>query len=381
MKKNLVLVLITLISSEFLSCKLSSQLNVPDDFQHNKPANGDLPTDATAKIEQVSKNVYVIIHDDATDEWPHSNVGVIIGDKEVLVIDADYLPSRARADISLIKKITAKPVKYLVYTHWHFDHNNGAVAYVDSFPGIKIICEKESAEFVELNAVWWSKMTTAPNSNKRNSLKILKDELALGKDTATGTIFSDEEKNRRKKIIDQRTNELNELTGLRVITPNWSFEDKLNLDLGNKRVQLKDWGKANSPHDVTIYLPDDKVLFTGDIVVQSPLPYTGASWPVPWIKVLKQVENISAKKIVPGHGPVFNDFTYVKQVRAFFEDAINKVEILVREGKTLPEIQKTIDLNDHLKAPWNKDEDAIKDFKTTVDMLVERIWRGIRGQG
>ena len=161
-------------------CKIWVSLVVFVTLTRSSAAQTALPYDETARIEMVVKDVYVIIHDNATDNWPHSNVGVIIGDNEVLVIDADYLPNRARADISLIRKLTKKPVKYLVYTHWHFDHNNGGIAYRDSFPGIKIISEKESQKFTELNAEWWSKMTSAPNSAARVALKKLEEELSRG---------------------------------------------------------------------------------------------------------------------------------------------------------------------------------------------------------
>jgi len=368
------------VTSLFVSIYGGSHIHAEQNNHQVQSSGIELPYDETAKVEKVGNDVYVIIHENATDDWPHSNVGVVIGDKEVLVIDANYLPSRARADIRLIRKLTPKPVKYLVYTHWHFDHNNGAIAYVDSFPNIKIISEKESQKYVELNQTWWSKMATASTSGQRKGLRALEEELAKGTDTS-GRKFSDEERKKREKIIAQRKNKLEELASLKVVKPNTVFEGSMELFLGKRKIVLKDWGKANSPHDVTIYLPDDKILFTGDIVVQSPLPYTGASWPVPWVKVLKQIENIPARKIVLGHGPVQNDFSYVKQVRSFFEDAMIRVEVLIREGKTLPEIQKQIDLNDHLKFPWNKDQEAINDFKTTVDFLVERIWRGIRGQG
>ena len=83
----------------------------------------------------LAENVYVIEHDDATDEWPHGNTGVIVGRTGVFVVDSGYLPSRARADIALIRRVTDKPVRFLLTTHWHFDHNNGAIAYVASVPG------------------------------------------------------------------------------------------------------------------------------------------------------------------------------------------------------------------------------------------------------
>src|SRR5689334_17356856 len=69
--------------------------------------------DASASTWKVAEGVYCIVHDDATDEWPHGNTGVIIGAKHVLVVDATYLPSRATADIALIRKITDRPVDFL----------------------------------------------------------------------------------------------------------------------------------------------------------------------------------------------------------------------------------------------------------------------------
>src|SRR5215212_9834228 len=105
-------------------------------------AAGAQARDPGARLERVADSVYVIIHDDATDQWPHGNTGVIVTSDGVLVVDATYLPSRARADIALIRTVTAQPVRYLVYTHWHFDHNNGAIAYRDSFPAVTIVSER-----------------------------------------------------------------------------------------------------------------------------------------------------------------------------------------------------------------------------------------------
>ena len=75
------------------------------------------------------RNVYVIRHDDVSYEWPHASTGVVIGKDKVLIVDTAYLPSRTEADIALIRKLTDKPARWLVYTHWHMDHNNGAAAY------------------------------------------------------------------------------------------------------------------------------------------------------------------------------------------------------------------------------------------------------------
>lgn len=339
------------------------------------------PKDATARVERVADGVYAILHDDATDEWPHGNTGVIVTDEGVVVVDSCYLPSRAKADIALIRQLTEKPVRYLVNTHWHFDHNNGAVAYRDAFPGLAYVAERESARWIELNQVYWSKMATAPDSAKRKGLADMEKELATGK-TADGKPIAAADLEKKRSYVERRKSELQELAALTVVTPNVTFDQQLTLVLGGRRIELRDVGKANSPHDVTIYLPAEKILFTGDILVQAPLPFTGASWPVQWAAVLRDLEAVAVTSLVPGHGPVYHDHTYTRQVRTLMETVTARVEALARAGKTLDQVQATIDLEDVRKSvpAWSPD-DQKEDWKQILTVLVERAWRGVRGQG
>jgi glyoxylase-like metal-dependent hydrolase (beta-lactamase superfamily II) len=338
-------------------------------------------TDSTARLEPIAEGVYAIIHADATDVWPHGNTGVIVGADGVLVIDATYLPSRARADIALIRKVTDKPVRWLVNTHWHFDHNNGASAYRDAFPGIRVVSERETARWIELNQTWWARMSTAPGSARRASLDSLERQLTSGRDAAGG-MLSTEAMQQLAFAVGRRKSELAELATLRVIAPNLVFDRQLTLDLGGRRVVLEDRERANSPHDVTIYLPSERVLFTGDILVQSPLPYSGASWPLPWIEVLRQIEAMPVAAVVPGHGPVLHDHSYTRQVRALLEAVTSRVDSMARTGMTLDQIQGAILLDDIRRAtPVWQGPDRDADWKVTVTTLTERAWRGVRGQG
>jgi cyclase len=341
--------------------------------------NTDIATSDGTHLQRVGNNVYAIIHDDATDQWPHGNTGVIIGRDAVMVIDACYLPSMAREDIRLIRSITKKPVKYLAFTHWHFDHNNGTIAYKDSFPGITIISERESARFIDINNHWWPKLCVADSSDKKRSLAIMEQDLARGKD-ASGKAYTEKELLQMRTTIVQRRNELKELDGLEVVIPNKTFDGSMQIDLGNRKVVLTDPGKANSPHAVTFYIPDAQILFTGDILVQTPLPYVGMSWPVSWVNVLKRMESIPIKAMVPGHGPVQTDHTYTMQLRQFLEAVLSKTEAMIRQGMTLDQIRNAIDMDDHRKGVWGREEDK-EDWKLNLNTIVERAWRGVRGQG
>jgi cyclase len=337
--------------------------------------------DAGARLERVADSVYVIIHDDATDQWPHGNTGVVVTTDGVVVVDATYLPSRARADIALIRSVTDRPVRYLVYTHWHFDHNNGAVAYRDTFPAVTIVSERWTRDWIALNGTWWARMSTAPASARRAALAALEQEVAAGKDS-TGHALTAGERRERTRAVAQRQSELAELASLQVVPPNLIFDDALTLWLGGRQIELRDRGRANSPHDVTIYLPQDSVLFTGDIVVQSPIPYVGASWPVTWIEVLRQLEAVPMRAVVPGHGPVMRDWTYVRQVRRLLEAATSRTAAMALEGRTLEQIQDSLSLDDLRRATPAWTGAALDaDWQQTVRALIERAWRGVRGQG
>jgi glyoxylase-like metal-dependent hydrolase (beta-lactamase superfamily II) len=337
--------------------------------------------DDGARIEQVGDGIYAIIHDDATDEWPHGNTGVVVGEQGVLVVDATYLPSRARADIALIRAVTDRPVRYLVYTHWHFDHNNGAIAYKEVYPEITVVSERETRDFVVLNGTWWARRSVRPDQPKMTALAELEKQLAARRD-AEGTRLSAEAIERLERTIQRRRAELEELASLEVVSPDLVFDDELTLDLGNRQVELRDRGRANSPHDVTIYVPDARVLFAGDILVQAPVPYFTESWPVPWIDVLRQIETIPAAAIVPGHGPVLRDHSYARQVRALLEAVTARVAAMAKEGRSLDEIQNEIDLSDvrATVAAWSGQE-RDEDWQATTRALIERAWRGVRGQG
>jgi glyoxylase-like metal-dependent hydrolase (beta-lactamase superfamily II) len=270
-----------------------------------------------------------------------------------------------------------------VFTHWHFDHNNGTIAYKEAFPNIQIISERESATFIELNQHYWKNLSTAPNSVKRQGVKLLQEQVANGKDS-TGKELTAKEKEADKKFIVQRENELEELSHLEVVKPNRTFDGELKIDLGKKQVMLHDWGKANSPHDVTIYIVEDKILFSGDILVQSSegYPFLGASWPVQWVKVLSAIERIPVNAIVLGHGPTQKDHGYTKQLHELLSAANTETEKWARQGKSLAEVQKLVTLEDYRKGPWDVKDLVVRSlWKQIISVLVERCWRGVRGQG
>lgn len=307
--------------------------------------------DATARMEKVGDGVYAILHDHATRDWPsgtmqwpHSNVGVIVGDDAVLVVDSDYLPSRARADIALIRTVTDKPVKYLVNTHWHGDHTHGNGVYRAMFPNLTIVGARANRAFIVVNQARYPKQLARPTSAQHKTLAVLEPILASGRDTSGRTLTTDERK-RLGAIVAQLHNELVEIARVEVAPPTLLFDDDFDLYLGTRHVVLHNWGRGNSPADVTAYVPDAKVLFTGDIMVY-PVPFTGASYPTLWIDVLKGIEQIPVSSMVPGHGAVQHDHNYTRRLRALMETATSRMDSMFQSGLPRDSAQKVLDLDD-----------------------------------
>ncbi len=98
---------------------------------------------------KIADGIYVIRHQDAPNGFPQGNTTVIIGDREVLVVDSCYLPSSAREDIAQIRQWTDKPVRYLLNTHWHADHSRGNGTYANAFPSISIISQTATRELIK----------------------------------------------------------------------------------------------------------------------------------------------------------------------------------------------------------------------------------------
>jgi glyoxylase-like metal-dependent hydrolase (beta-lactamase superfamily II) len=332
-----------------------------------------------AHLERIADGVYAIIHDAADEQFPNGNTGVVVGDDGVLVVDAAYLPSHAKADIALIRTVTDKPVRYLVITHLHRDHNGGASAYRDAFPGVAVVSGAQTRDFISINRAATAKSAAANGSPLRTALAALEARLAVGTDSA-GHALAPSAKADLEQRIAQRRAELDELSTLRVITPDVAVKSELDLFLGSRRIQVRNRGRAHSPEDVSVYLPLEGVLFSGDIVVQSPMPFTAATWPVEWSAALHDIESERITTVMPGHGPVMRDLSYVRALHALIDGVTSQVSTFLARGMTLDQIQQSVDVTVLRGGSPAWSGSALDDaWKTTVRALVERAWHELRG--
>lgn len=289
---------------------------------------------------KIADSIYVIRHKDPFPGWVHGNTTVIIGERQVLVVDSCQTLAAAQEDIEQIRKWTNKPVAYLLNTHWHQDHNGGNKAYLDAFPAISIVAHPETRAMED---------ETSPNlpAQMRKQAEELQTTVRKRLESGKGSDGQPltEEKRAKAKEYLAETEALIAQANLFVYKPPTLLVDRdLTIDLGNRVVKVMYLGRGNTGGDIVAYLPQEQLLVSGDLVVH-PIPYTFDGYPSEWIKTLEKLSQLKPATIVPGHGEILHDTSYIELIAEMMKSVVAQVDAKIRVDRDipLPEVQKSID--------------------------------------
>jgi cyclase len=274
------------------------------------------------QITRLAEGVYSIQHKNLNDGSPSGNTTVIVGDREVFVVDSCYLPSSAREDIAQIRQWTDKPVGYLLNTHFHNDHNNGNKAYLDAFPSLAIIAQEETRKDMDL--IQPGNIERAPRQTAATIAALKQGKLPNGR------VLSDEERKQVAELLPGLEQREAEFKAMVYQPPTLMFTDKLDLDIGNHEVQVKHLGRGNTPGDTIVYLPKEKILVAGDLLVY-PIPYTYDGYPAEWAQTLQKMALLDFETVVPGHGPVLRGKAYLNLVADLLQSAVEQMHARIRQ--------------------------------------------------
>jgi cyclase len=334
---------------------------------------GDSTATKDRTVTKLADGVYEIRHPDAPDTFPQSNTTVVIGDRGVLVVDSCLLPSTAREDIAQIKKWTDKPVVYLVNTHWHFDHTMGNATYASAFPGIQIIAQTATLKTI-------ADFNNGARERYPTRAERFKKVLDSGKNP-DGTPLTAFDRADYEKSLGGLGAVVAEFKTTSQLVPNVSFERELNLDLGNRLVEIRHLGKGNTAGDTVVYLPKEKILATGDLL-DHPVPYMFGGFPVDFVNTLHALLQLDAQTIVPGHGDVLHDKSYIEQTMELMRTVNVEVEKEINEGKSLEETQaelpKRLDVKSWREKFAGNDEDSKGFFDQSFAGLVKQSYAQIK---
>jgi cyclase len=323
-----------------------------------------------ASPQPVAEGVHVLLHADATDDWPQGNT-VVLTSKEhpAFVVDSAYLPSTAAADIAAVKRLSARGVRYLLNTHWHYDHNLGNATYLAAFPSLDIVAHEETRRLMDANAAGYPARRREAGTKE---LQALRAELARTADAALRDTL-------RRKLAE-RERELTELARVHYAAPTLTFGSTLTLHQGEREVRVLHLGRGNTPGDAVVFLPRERIVVAGDLVVH-PVPFAFNSFPTEWIHTLRALDALPFDVLVPGHGTLLRDRVYLRQLIALLESVVAQARNAAARNLTLEQTREAMDLKavrDPLTRGDAKLEALFQDvFETPV---VERAWREAKGQ-
>lgn len=279
------------------------------------------------KVTKLADGVYEIQHRRFS-----GNTTVIIGERQVFVVDTCYLPSDAAEDIADIRQWTNRPVSFVLNTHFHNDHNLGNRVYMDAFPALTIIAHVETKREMDL---------FGPGSASRDAQDVaaLQRMLEIGK-TPDGQTLTEADRAQVKAALARRIPVLEEIKKIKFQSATLTFDHDFSIDIGNREVQVKFLGRGNTGGDAVVYLPREKIVVAGDLVVY-PIPYVYDGYPTEWVQTLQNLAQLDADTIVPGHGPILHDKTYVYLMRDWMKSAVDQMNEKLRQ--TSPAMFQTLD--------------------------------------
>ena len=293
-------------------------------------------------LQKISDNVYSFIAPESDSGVVQSNCTVIIGEDAVLVVDTGQFPTLAERMIADIKKLTSKPVRYIVNTHWHFDHVWGNGAFRAAYPGVAIISTEYTRELVESESPKY--IANQPATNTKQAAELRKF-LADGK-LPDGRPITDDMKTYLNHSADT-LERINKEIALTVNTPpTVGFEKELTINLGKREVNVMWLGRANTGGDAIVWVPDAKLLITGDTVVY-PAPFAFGSYMSEWPVTLQKMIDLNPAIIIPGHGIVMHDTSYFKTLIEVFQALFAQVKAAAAQGLSLDEVRKKVTMQDY----------------------------------
>ena len=227
------------------------------------------------------------------------NTGIVIGDDCVMVIDTQATPVMAQDVIRRIREVTDKPIKYVVLSHYHAVRVLGASAYQPEH----ILASEDT-------------------------LSLIKERGEQDKASEIG---------RFPRLFRNVESVPAGLTW-----PTMTFTGKMTLWLGKLEVQLLQLGRGHTKGDTVVWLPQEKILFSGDLVEFDATPYAGDAYFSDWPQTLDNLAALQPQKLVPGRGAALQNEAEVaaglQGTRNFIADVFASVKAGAAAGKDLKSV-------------------------------------------
>jgi cyclase len=300
------------------------------------------------KVEKLADGVFALIRQDPVGWMVVSNCVFIVNDNDVVVVDTGGATSLAKQMIAELRKITLKPVRYVINTHWHDDHILGNAAFREAFPDAEFVAHATTREYLPVKGIAARK---SMEEGAPGFAKILQEHVDK-KESMAGGPMNDEERNAYLSDIRLVNRYLTEVKDTPIVLPTIALDERWTLHRGDRGIDVRYFGRAHTSGDIVVHLPKEGILITGDIVI-APVPLVGdtQSHVVEWGPTLEKLRTLHATTIVPGHGPVLHDDKQLEVLARMFNSITEQTKAGIAKGESLDQIRQHI---------------ALKEFKTDL---------------
>ena len=282
------------------------------------------------KFEKIADGVYY-----ATGGLGGNNP-IIVNDDDVMIVDDGTTPATARALLEDLKMITAKPVRYVVNTHFHYDHTDGNSVFP---PDVEII----GHEYVRTAILTFNVLEREPYKTSQGArlpalIDSHKKQIADEKDPAQKATLE------KQLAADQTL--LNELKEVKPTPPNVTYTSKMVLHKGQREIQLLFLGRGHTGGDTVVYLPEERIVCTGDLMESQPA-YMGDAFFDEWIVTLDALKRLDFDTVLPGHGVPFHGKSLITAYQSFLKDLMTQVANFRKQGLSAEQTAQKVDLTPH----------------------------------
>ena len=248
------------------------------------------------------------------------------------VIDSEITPAAARALVADLKAVTSKPIRYVVDSHYHYDHAFGNQIFIS---GAQVIGHDNAWRRLSTNETL--QQYTFLNSVQPVPARVeaLKQRIAQEADP--------QQKAALERQVANSLAYLEQVKEVKVTPPNLTFDQTMTLYRGGREMRLLYLGRGHTDTDVVLYLPKERIVCTGDLM-ESVVSYMGDSYPEEWIATLERLKAIDFDTVMPGHGVVFKGKTKITAFQNYLKDVQTQVTALRKQGLNAEDAAAKVDV-------------------------------------
>jgi glyoxylase-like metal-dependent hydrolase (beta-lactamase superfamily II) len=266
--------------------------------------------------------------------WPatmvNCNAAIFEQQDGLVLVDTHSKPSAAEALLAQISRdVSPKPIRYVVYTHFHFDHVQGTPAVRKKWPGVTVVASEATRRLLDENAAQWLRMTL---TSSENTIKSAGEQEAAAK--------TPEEAARWRRRREDSEGYIAEMKGNLPVAPDLSFERELILHDKLQTLHLKFFGRGHTGGDTVVWSPSRKVVATGDLA-HAGMAYAGDCYPREWGKTLQALAELDFDRLAGGHGPAATKQCVLDR-RAYIDELTAAVARAKQEGTPLEQLQASL---------------------------------------